>query len=116
MTGQFGENDVLDATSDFTLRVTDGANLDVTQTAAADTCTTNARGRIPCKDAAKTYRVTFIPQPEVAGGHKVDIRLFHRDVTPPRVGPLTLHIDFGIPREGSAGSCRVDNTKLACKG
>ncbi|HEY8515832.1 MAG TPA: hypothetical protein VIS07_10005 [Candidatus Binatia bacterium] len=115
-TGQFGPNDALDPNSDFSLRVTDGLNLDVTLDVDADTCTSNPRGRILCKDAAKTYQISFAPQGKVAGTYRLDIKLRQLDIGAPQVGPLTLELDYGIPRQGTAANCRVDAAKLSCKG
>ncbi|MEW6269310.1 MAG: hypothetical protein AB1689_08455, partial [Thermodesulfobacteriota bacterium] len=74
-TGQFGPDDELDPSSDFTIRVTDALDLDVTLEVDASTCAVKGQGTILCQDAAKTYRVRFMPRPAVPGLYALDMRL-----------------------------------------
>lgn len=115
-TGQLGPDDVLSPDENFTIHVSDALNLDVTVNVDADTCTANARGRILCKDPAGAYQATFAPLNKVAGGYKFDIRLKNLAIGVPQLGPVTLELDYGIPRAGTAESCRLDAAKLACRG
>lgn len=116
LTGQFGPNDAIVPPSDFSIRVTDGLNLDVVVDVAASSCAVKPNGAVICQNAAKTYRVRFMPVKKTPGQYKYDIKLTNLDISAPQIGPVTLDMELGIPRAGTAGNCRVDNAKLTCRG
>lgn len=115
-TGQFGARDVLAPPSDFSFTVSDGLNLRHSVSVPASDCSVNARGVITCRNAAKTVKITFRPKPGAPGAYAFKIELTRLDFDAPQAGSLTLDMQYGIPRQGVASSCKVNEIKLACRG
>jgi len=114
-TGQFGARDVLSQPSDFSFSVSDGLNLSHSVAVPASDCSVNARGVITCRNAAKSVKITFRPKPGTPSAYSFKIELTKLDFDAPQAGPLTFDLDYGIPRQGIASSCRVNEIKLACR-
>jgi hypothetical protein len=115
-TGQFGANDALTPLRDFSFTVTDGLDLSHSVDVAASECAVNAKGVITCRNAARTVKITFRPKPATPGAYAFKIELTKLDFAAPQAGPLTLDMQYGIPRQGVASSCKVNEIKLACRG
>jgi hypothetical protein len=115
-TGQFGSRDALAPVQDFSFTVTDGLDLDHSVEVPASDCAVNAKGVITCRNAARTVKITFRPQPATPGAYSFKIELTKLDFGAPQAGPLTLEMQYGIPRQGVASSCKVNEIKLACRG
>ncbi len=112
----------IDLSGGLTVRVSDGMNLDVTVSLAADECLPSSTGAIRCRHrdpSIKKKKVTasFVPLASSKGLVEFRIFLNRHDFTRPQAGPLKVRLEESTGRvlEGTNASCTAHVAKLVCR-
>jgi hypothetical protein len=106
--------DAFTAAAGVSVRVRDGATLDVGVTWSAAECRTGSAGGVACRSGDRRSRAKFAPPR--AGRVRFAVRLARRPETGPFAPPVRVTVTTGsVDRVGAISSCSSNGARLRCR-